>query len=227
MLQAKAILNRSVGILRHFRYGGMRAVKMHLTETNHNHIHVLSHRPPVVLTWLGRDDSTLHRALEDEQLVVHYIIPFAATDIAVTQIIGKVLPTLKRFRRHRVVILCNEEQTVWRFTKAGVEALYCNHNALVNEQVFRFLPDSQKTHDAIYNAALAPYKRWELAEQLNSLLAIAYAVSWMKVDDYAADIHRRLSKATWVVDAQKDCEKLSPYSLPAIYNRAEVGLCLS
>lgn len=226
-MKSKGIFKRSIEIWRHFRYGGMRSVRSLLQEEDSNHVHILSRQPPVVLTFLGRDDLFLHESFRNRSLVLLYGVPYTVSEERASQIGSKVLSTLKEFKKHRIVILCNEESTVGMFTDQGVEAIFCNHNALVDENTFQIHPEIQKTHDSIYNAALAPYKRWELASELKSLLVLAYSVSWMNADPYANEIRKNLADATWIVDATQDTQKLRPADLPAIYNRAHVGLCLS
>ena len=59
------------------------------------------------------------------------------------------------------------------FAPTGVEAIFCNHNCFVNENVFT-IQEVEKKYDAIYNATLAPYKRQELAAKVESLAIITY-----------------------------------------------------
>ena len=70
--------------------------------------------------------------------------------------------------KHRILLLCNEPEEKAAFTACGAEAIHCNHNAFVNEDIFRPIPTSERIYDAVYNAAIVPWKRHRLASLVPS-----------------------------------------------------------
>src|SRR5690606_29515792 len=50
-----------------------------------------------------------------------------------------------------------------------VPGFLCHQNSLIDEQVFRILPQEPKRFKAIYDARLTPFKRHQLAAQIEDL----------------------------------------------------------
>ncbi len=196
-------------------------------ERNHNHCHILSTDPPIVYLWWGRDDTFLHQQLADKKLVVLYLFPWCTTEENIEPICQQIKARLKRFKNHRIVLLCNEEFTVPLFREQDVEAIFCNQNCFINENVYTILPEVKKEYDAIYNASMAPYKRHQLAANISSLLLMTYRYSGTHMSDYEKSVRESLAHASWAKDSYGDDDKVSAEDMAAIYNRARVGLCLS
>lgn len=135
-----------------------------------------------------------------------------------------------RYPLHDFVFLANNQAQLEIFAHAGAEAVFVNQNALVDERLFQVLPATEKTYDAIYNAAMLPYKRHELAERLRSLALITY----FKGDyaNYLDEIATKLAHAHWLnFDSRKPDAgtfNMIPQSeLARHLNSARAGLCLS
>jgi hypothetical protein len=73
------------------------------------------------------------------------------------------------YRRHRLTFLSATDRETDVMRVHGCDALTVNHNCLVNEAIFKPLPEVEPRYDAIYNARLAPYKRHELAAGIDNL----------------------------------------------------------
>ena len=52
---------------------------------------------------------------------------------------------LGRYPKHRMVMLCNEQFVADILNQDGIEAIFCNHNCLVNENYFTI----NETADAV------------------------------------------------------------------------------
>ena len=126
----------------------------------------------------------------------------------------------------RVVILANESEEIESFEAVGLRAILCNHNAMISEQIFKPI-ESPKEFEAIYDAALTPFKRHELARDVESLALISYVKSTdsMEVAKAARDqvpqgvlLNEPFLGATGSFEPELVNEAL---------NRARVGLCLS
>ena len=212
---------------RHFRVGGTASLKRFLAEHNHNHAHVLSVDPPVVYLWWGRDDSALHEELAASSLTVLYLFPWCYSSQELPSIAASVRKSRGRFPKHRTLFLCNEEYSVGELREAGIEAEFIHQNAFVNEEVFQPVPAVERTHDALYSASLAPYKRHELAAGIRSLIMLSYTYGGTSNDEYAASVRRTLGHAWWAKDSLHPGQKLTTGQIVGLYARAHVGLCLS
>lgn len=212
---------------RHFRVGGRAAMKRYLAELGHNHAHVLSVDPPVVYLWWGRDDSVLHEELADRALTVLYLFPWCYSSGDLPSIAKHVRTVKDRFPKHRIVFLCNEEPSVAELRAAGVGAEFIHQNAFVNESVFQPRPSVARTHDALYSASLAPYKRHDLAAKVSSLIMLSYSYGGTSDDAYAASVRQTLSHAWWAKDSLDHGQKFTTGQIVDLYARAHVGLCLS
>jgi glycosyltransferase involved in cell wall biosynthesis len=210
-----------------WRANGRAAVRRWWDERNANHLHVFSRQPPVVYCWWGRDDYALQATLRHQPLLLLYLFPWCTKLEDVPTIAAEIKKRRQRFPRHRHVFLCNEAGTVAPLRAAGVEAIFCNQNAFINENYFRPLPGAAREFDAVYNAAMSPYKRHQLAAQVRSLLILTYTYAGTHRSAYEEATRRVLAHAAWLKDSQDDGGKVSPEQITAFYNRAHVGLALS
>lgn len=115
------------------------------------------------------------------------------------------------------------------FEGAGVTPChFINKNALIDERQYRIHPEVAKDFDAVHNGQLAPYKRHELAKQIQSLSLIVYRHNSIgrteEVDEYAKLIQQKLKHAAWLND---DGKFIAPADISSYLNRARIGLCLS
>jgi glycosyltransferase involved in cell wall biosynthesis len=135
--------------------------------------------------------------------------------------------TLRKYPKHRIVMMCSEKFVEEIFRAEGVEAIFCNHNCLVDENTFKIDPHAVKKYDALYNATMSGYKRHQLAAKVQSLALITYRYPGTHAKDYEKEVLPLLAHATWLVDAHKDSEKALPTEVAAYCNQSRVGLCLS
>jgi glycosyltransferase involved in cell wall biosynthesis len=220
-------LRRLINYYRHWRAGGRDAARRYWQEYGRSHLHVLSVDPAVVYLWWERDDEILQRELQDRTLILLYLIAMHMPPESLPQVAATVRARLARYRRHRIVLLCNEEAAVQPLLDLGVEALFVNHNTFINENVFRPMPGVEKTHDAVYSAALAPYKRHYLAAEVRSLILMAYSYGGANWYEYQREVRANFKHAWWAKDSRSDANKVPTSQMVEFYNRARVGLCLS
>jgi glycosyltransferase involved in cell wall biosynthesis len=216
-----------LNVYRHFRIGGRQQAKRYLDEFEHNHSHVFSFEPPVLYLWWGRNDLALHQELASCDLTVCYLFPWCFSTKEIPAIAFHVEQIKRRYPRHKIIFLCNEEYAVSELRLANLSAEFVNQNAFINENYFRPRPDIKRTHDAIYSASLAPYKRHYLAEKVSSLIMLSYTYAGSSKDQYGDDVRHRLAHAYWAKDSLSDSQKLPVENLVDFYAQAHVGLCLS
>ncbi|MGB5135692.1 MAG: glycosyltransferase [Prochlorococcaceae cyanobacterium] len=220
-------IRKMANAYRHFRAGGFQAAKRFLRELDHNHAHVLSINPPIVYLWWGRDDSILHQCLADSDLTVLYLFPWCYSTTELTRVQAYVQTIHNRFPRHQIIFLCNEEYAVEELRAANLKAEFIHQNAFIDEQAFAPRPLVIRTHDAVYSASLAPYKRHSLAAKIQSLIIMSYTYGGTTSDAYSVSVREELKHAWWAKDSLRSDQKFSVEQIVDLYARAHVGLCLS
>ncbi len=134
----------------------------------------------------------------------------------------------RTFPGHRFIHLCNMQSQYDAFAAAGLEAVFCSQNALVDERIYCPQPGMPKRFDAVYDARLKAYKRHELATALDSL-ALIYART-PGIDDpaVAARILGALPRAHSFGQGPAGTYRwLSDTEVNTCLNQCQVGLCLS
>ncbi len=135
--------------------------------------------------------------------------------------------------RHRFWFACNNDTQTAILTQDGWQAATLNSNMLIDERVFRPLPDVEPDVDAVYNARFVREKCHHLARELNSLLLITFRDHSAQPTAEAFYATRRqmaelLPKAEFCNDITPEgCRWLPPDEVNTQLNRARIGLCLS
>ena len=129
---------------------------------------------------------------------------------------------------HQFIHLCNTIKQMEAFQKKGLNAVFCNQNAMVDENIFKPLPLVTKRFDAVYDARLKDYKRHYLAKDIESL-ALIYAFD-PNIDDvnYVNMTKRELAHAEFFNHpGSSEYIILEPSEVNQCLNLCKVGLCLS
>lgn len=139
----------------------------------------------------------------------------------------------REYPKQRVVYAANSASELPLLEAAGIEAVWCNHNALVDERVFHPGVDARegdaREFDAIYDARFSRFKRHELATQIERLALIHFASPglceplWWMATRWRLRHAKILNRERWGFWPIW----LSPAEVAAANNRARVGLCLS
>jgi glycosyltransferase involved in cell wall biosynthesis len=221
------LIQKWISAYRHFRCGGLEAAKRYFNEDGYNHVHLLSVDPPIVYLWWGRDDENLHIELRDSNLTVLYLFPWCFLSNELPGICQRVNFINRRFPNHKIYFLCNEEYSVDELRSVGLNAEFIHQNAFINENIFAPSPFIMRTHDAIYSASLAPYKRHYLASDVHSLILLSYTYTGTSKDHYSNSARKALTHAWWPKDSLAPGDKLTTMQIVDLYAQAHVGLCLS
>jgi hypothetical protein len=132
-----------------------------------------------------------------------------------------------RHPRATLVYLANTREELALLRSVKLDAELCNHNAFVDEDRFALPSPPARRYRAIYNAALAPYKRHGLARDVESLALVAYP-NKATPEGYVAQVHAALNDATWLNFSPPDrFVWLDDAEVARHIGAADVGLCLS
>jgi glycosyltransferase involved in cell wall biosynthesis len=131
---------------------------------------------------------------------------------------------------HRFIFLCNDERERAAHAAAGLDAILCNHNAFVDEEVFE--PDGDtKRYDAVYNAAIVAWKRHELTRLIESCLQITYRKVTLSDQQALAQLEelKRLMPSHRIANPIVDGRLMhfQPQEVAALLRQSRCGLCLS
>ena len=98
----------------------------------------------------------------------------------------------------------------------------------VDERVFRPRPDSALRYQAIYNAALHPYKNHQLCKNISDLALIYYVLDRSEeTETYGKKIRALLHRAVFLNDTQGQYRNLTYDEIALANSQSAVGLCLS
>ena len=131
---------------------------------------------------------------------------------------------------HRLIFLCNTLREAEMLRDRGFAALTINHNCLLNDLNFAPRPEIEPIYDAVYNAGLAPYKRHDLAADIERLALIYYRNDLSGLDFHAevARLRALMPKAFFVNELTANgCRWISPAEVNSVLAQSRVGLCLS
>lgn len=130
---------------------------------------------------------------------------------------------------HQFVHLCNTERQTEVFSSAGLDALFCSHNCLVDERVFYPRTDVERRFDAVFDARINRFKRHELAADVESL-ALLYARAKHNTEPVHVWRIRRALAHAHDFNREAGQGRYRALDAPAIADRlamCRVGLCLS
>lgn len=192
---------------------------------------VLSTRPPVVyiLHWLNVDVFERLRPLSEAiagdpaYFLVRWCWNLLGSGM-LERVVAEDAAYRRDFPSHALVHLTPTEEETELLQRAGVRAVFCNTNCLLDERVFVPL-DRTRRFDAVYDARLLPYKRHELAVRVPRL-ALVYASDHMGQSDVTR-IRALLPSAHFVNHEGGTYRSLRPNEVNEVLNESHVGLCLS
>ncbi|RST87201.1 glycosyltransferase family 1 protein [Aquibium carbonis] len=132
---------------------------------------------------------------------------------------------------HLFLFLCNEPEEVKLLSAAGLDAVLCNHNAFVDEFEFDIGDHDEKRFRAIYNGAMIPWKRHELAREVEDCAFVYYHNNDISMDEavaYLKSLQAVMPRHTFVNRIRDGAiERLPLGAVRDMVSRCRVGLCLS
>lgn len=126
------------------------------------------------------------------------------------------------------VHLCNTTRQSEVFLENHLDAIFCNHNCFVDENIYNPLPSAEKKFDAVYDARLIPLKRHYLAAQISKLALIYYVVPSEDDFAYIEEVKQQFAGAHFFNhDDSGNYHSLSAVEVNEAINACRTGLCLS
>jgi hypothetical protein len=169
----------------------------------------------------------LHQELSSIKLTVLYLFPWCFNPAEIPAISAHLAKIKHLYPNHSIILLCNEKYAVAELRMAKIQAEFIRQNAFIDDNIFRPKPEIRRTHDAIYSASIASYKRHCLAEKVESLIMLSYTYLGNSDAAYGQDVRRRLGHAWWAKDSLTKDQMFPVQKMVDLYAQAHVGLCLS
>jgi glycosyltransferase involved in cell wall biosynthesis len=190
---------------------------------------------PVVLStfdWAFRPGAPLHgllRELADRRVDILCSSSWNYDNPVMAERFFRIDHRVRKNPNHRLTYLAATSSEVERFTRLGLSAIHVNHDAFVDEQLYRPLPNQSVKYDAVYDANLRPFKRHELAADISRLALITYILDGNLDAEYWASVEELFSRAHVFNGAVHSSEFhfLNPVEINQALNQCAVGLCLS
>jgi glycosyltransferase involved in cell wall biosynthesis len=134
--------------------------------------------------------------------------------------------------RHELTFLCNTAGEEQLMRTNGCAAVTINQNCLMDDSVFRPLPEIEPIYDAVYNARLYRNKRVELARGIDKLVLIycynSFEGSPAEFHAEHARFRAMMPNAHFVNELTPDgCRWLVGAEVNNVLAQSRVGLCLS
>lgn len=192
----------------------------------------MAQSPNMLFYWLSKDPLILRYAttiepdfgdlLPDVRL---YRLPFYHWHVSADAVESCHRHDLAHHPQHVLHHLINERH-VWRELCArGVPAIFCSHNAFLDERVFTVQPTQDWRFDAVYNARMNPFKRHTLAREISRLLMIGGILAEGDSHEYFRSVREAMPHAHFT--HADDNRWYRPEEVAATLALARVGLCLS
>ena len=132
----------------------------------------------------------------------------------------------RKFPQSEYIFLCNSPRQYNLFGQADIPRVLCNHNAFLDEAIFRTDDTAVKRFDAIYTAKIEPFKRHHLAAKVSRLAIAAHPFGFSET--YGAQLRDSLPQATWLTkNFDEDRFMIPTEEMYKFINQSRVGLCLS
>ncbi len=134
----------------------------------------------------------------------------------------------KKYPKHRFIHLCNTISQLEAFQESGLNAIFCNQNAFIDENIFKPLPSISKKYNAIYDARFKDYKRHYLAVEIKNLALLYDFNPVVDNQDYVEKVKQQCLNAIFLNHPNsEDYRKLTVKEVNQVLNASRVGLCLS
>ncbi len=182
------------------------------------------------LEGFNRSFHFLFESLKDKRA---YFLCFTTGYLEGTKIIPRIKNLEESYKRQyprfSFIHLCTTERQQKLFAAQNIRAIFCNHNSMVDENIFRPLPEVEKKYDAVYDGSLAAVKRHYLAAEIESLALIFYYRSFKAEDIHLSEtIKKPIQHAHFFNNREpQEYRKLTPAEVNQCLNECRVGLCLS
>lgn len=197
---------------------------------------IISLEPPIF--YVARYFSEIENFTESFQILFDYLqdrrayflyahdSPFSPEEAR--RIAGLEAEHRRVYPNFRFIHLCNYAAQIELFERLGLETIFCNHNAFVDENIFKPLPSVEKKFDAVYDARLVPFKRHYLAADVPRLGLIYYSVPTKDQINFTRRIKSDFSRARFFNhDEAGEYKILDARKINECLNECLVGLCLS
>lgn len=183
----------------------------------HGH-YQLNESPPVVSTW---DDAALRHLAGRPNREPVYCLVHLPWDHAVAHrmLRKKLLFAWLRYQGLRPLLVTNSPAEDAYRRRLGIPGFMGISYVYTNEKAYSVETGAARRYDAVYTAQLQPFKRLELAAEVEKLFVLTYTPGRPENDlpAFCPALRHAAYNRTWVDAAGKN----------RIYNESRVGLCLS
>ena len=172
------------------------------------------------LDWWGFD--FIQNELKDEKVYFLKNIYWSVEDSAgLERVVNWMEP--RKNSNHQFIWLANSQREVENLGSNNIEAYLIHQNSFIDPNLFHIIP-SEKKYSAVYNAALMPYKRVELAKEVDSVALISRDMDPAYFKESIESL-KNIVLLNELVDAK--LAFLPRERVNEIYSQSSCGLCLS
>jgi len=125
---------------------------------------------------------------------------------------------LKQRPNLKLTFLCNCDVELEGVRRVGLDAVLIHQNTFLDETRYPVIADARKKYDALYIARITPFKRHELARDIENLKLIG---------DYKPQEEEHFNKIMGLLKQADWTRKVLAREVPVYCSQARTGLCLS
>ena len=189
---------------------------------------IISSDPLVIYTHYDETLWEILKAFRGKPLHCLCSCRWSLTVLDQRQIAERLKAWMDESSEHSIIHLAPTEEEADVLREMGMPVVVCSQNCLISEQLFRVQPEAVKSYRAIYDARLSPFKRHELAADVEGLALVTYECHLNEDRHYNRRIFEQLSGSTWLNGPFSDSKRMLEASEVAdCLNQAQVGLILS
>ncbi|MFQ3577448.1 MAG: hypothetical protein SNJ52_00335 [Verrucomicrobiia bacterium] len=200
-----------------------------LRERGASHIGVLACDPTVLFLRAGKRYDALILKCGTRPITLLMSFYWALDEKWAASAAAEAARLEREYRNVKTVLLANDRREFDILTRTGARCDLVNHACFVDERIFH-PPEmvSERPWDAVLDAQLAPFKRHELAAEIQRLALITYRYAPTRNREWERRVSPIIDRAHhFNRDGKRHYRFLSPEEVNRAYAKARCGLCLS
>ena len=195
--------------------------------------YLLAETPNIIYTTTNRHlANVFYMSSQLSERAVHFIVGFSwdfSSRERSVRLVREYRLHQRRYPRHSLVFICNAQAEVDALSQKGLPTLFVNKNAFHDlSEYWLDAAAATKRFDAIMNARIAPFKRVELAAEVENLALITSPSEAERDHTYYRQMREVLAHATWLnYTDDSTYRRLDSTGVAEALLQSRVGLILS
>lgn len=209
---------------------------------SHKLYYILSKKPTIIVAYESLESiEQMSELIKQDRAYFIIVFKWTMEDEKKIEKLGeKYVEYKEKYPGYEITFLCNTLAEYDWLGKYNLPRIFCNQNALLDEDVYRICPKAAKKYDAVYNGQIEPFKRHHLAQRVKSLALITYTLYYKPIEAREKYFYKVKELLPWAIMLNwvghprfEDCDfdpllpRIPAKNISTHLNLARVGLILS